>query len=75
MRTVGMTLFAVERCSGAGAWMFAQDSRSVHGLLYPTAPEAVGDNRWHDHRHLPGGRGGYAYPLGRRTVRISGRRS
>lgn len=37
MQTVGTTLLAVRRCSVARVWMSAQDSRSVHRLLYLAA--------------------------------------
>ena len=37
MQTTGAALLAVERRSPACVLMTAQDSRSAHGLLYPTA--------------------------------------
>ena len=37
MQTTGATLLAAKRCSLARALMPAQDSRSVHGLLYLAA--------------------------------------
>ena len=37
MQTSGTALLAVELCSLVHVWMAAQDSRSVHGLLYLAA--------------------------------------
>jgi hypothetical protein len=37
METSGASLLAVNRCSPARVWTFAQDSRSAHGLLYLAA--------------------------------------
>ena len=37
MQTSGTSLLAVDRCSLAHVWTFAQDSRSAYGLLYLAA--------------------------------------
>jgi hypothetical protein len=37
MQTTGAALLAVQQCSLARVPMRAQDGRSAHGLLYPTA--------------------------------------
>ena len=37
MQTTGAALLAVELRSVPHAWMAAHDSRSAHGLLYPSA--------------------------------------
>ncbi len=48
MQTTGACLLAVNRCSPAGVRMPAQDSRSVHGLLYFAALRA--DRHKQEHR-------------------------
>ena len=46
----GTVLLVVKRCRPARVWMPAQNSRSVSGLLYPTA---VRDDRC-EHKHCQG---------------------
>jgi hypothetical protein len=50
MRTTGVTLLAIKRCSLARVRMPAQDSRSAHGLLYLAAVSAD----WREQEHHQG---------------------